>query len=77
MQKTSLRRQFLTRQITEFIRNLTVKEGKMTSSAKRMIVCKSVYEMYYSFEEPVSRLAGHRILALNRGEKEKDSERED
>ena len=32
---------------------------------------QSVYEMYYSFEEPVSRLAGHRILALNRGEKEK------
>ncbi len=53
-----------------FIRNLTVKEGKMTSSAKDDSV-QSVYEMYYSFEEPVSRLAGHRILALNRGEKEK------
>lgn len=32
---------------------------------------ESVYEMYYEFEEPVSKLAGHRILALNRGEKEK------
>ena len=53
-----------------FIRNLTVKEGKMISSAKDDSV-QSVYEMYYSFEEPVSRLAGHRILALNRGEKEK------
>ena len=32
---------------------------------------ESVYEMYYEFEEPVNRLAGHRVLALNRGEKEK------
>lgn len=32
---------------------------------------ESVYEMYYEFEEPLSKLAGHRILALNRGEKEK------
>ena len=53
-----------------YIRNLTMKEGKLTSSAKDDSV-QSVYEMYYSFEEPVSRLAGHRILALNRGEKEK------
>ena len=32
---------------------------------------ESVYEMYYEFEEAVVRIAGHRILALNRGEKEK------
>ena len=32
---------------------------------------QSVYEMYYDFEEPVKKLAGHRVLALNRGEKEK------
>ena len=32
---------------------------------------ESVYEMYYEFEEPITKLAGHRILALNRGEKEK------
>ena len=32
---------------------------------------QSVYEMYYEFEEPVKKLAGHRVLALNRGEKEK------
>ena len=32
---------------------------------------RQVYEMYYAFSEPISRLAGHRILALNRGEKEK------
>ena len=31
----------------------------------------SVYEMYYEFEEPIKKLAGHRVLALNRGEKEK------
>ena len=71
MQKTSLRRQVSDEaDYRSFIRNLTVKEGKMTSSAKDDSV-QSVYEMYYSFEEPVSRLAGHRILALNRGEKEK------
>lgn len=53
-----------------YIRKLTVKEGKLQSTAKDLD-SKSVYEMYYDFEEPVSRLAGHRILALNRGEKEK------
>ena len=30
-----------------------------------------LYEMYYQFEEAVSKIAGHRILAINRGEKEK------
>ena len=34
---------------------------------------ESVYEMYYHFEEPVQKLAGHRILALNRGGKRKKS----
>ena len=53
-----------------YIRNLTVKEGKLTSAAKNPEE-SSVYEMYYQFEEPVKKLAGHRILALNRGEKEK------
>lgn len=52
------------------IRNLTVKKGKVVSVAKDA-EAESVYEMYYEFEEPVSKLAGHRILALNRGEKEK------
>lgn len=52
------------------IRSLTVKKGKLVSAAKDADA-ESVYEMYYEFEEPVSRLAGHRILALNRGEKEK------
>lgn len=53
-----------------YIRNLTMKKGKIISTAKDE-EAESVYEMYYEFEEPVSRLAGHRILALNRGEKEK------
>lgn len=52
------------------IRSVTMKKGLITSSAKDD-KCESVYEMYYQFEEPVSKIAGHRILALNRGEKEK------
>ena len=53
-----------------FIRNVTMKKGSLVSQAKDPDQ-ESVYEMYYDFEEPVSRLAGHRILAVNRGEKEK------
>ena len=52
------------------IRKLTAQKGKIVSSAKDEKQ-ESVYEMYYEFEEPLSKLAGHRILALNRGEKEK------
>ena len=52
------------------IRNLTVKKGMLTSAAKDE-KAESVYEMYYDFAEPVAKLAGHRVLALNRGEKEK------
>ena len=52
------------------IRDLTVKEGKITSVAKDE-EAQSVYEMYYAFEENISKIAGHRVLALNRGEKEK------
>ena len=53
-----------------YIRNLTAKNGSISSTAKDP-EAQSVYEMYYDFEEPVKKLAGHRILALNRGEKEK------
>ena len=53
-----------------YIRQATVEEGKILSSAKDEKV-QSVYEMYYNYEEPVSKVAGHRVLALNRGEKEK------
>ena len=52
------------------IREMTVKEGKIVSSAKDK-EAESVYEMYYEFEEGIAKLAGHRILALNRGENEK------
>lgn len=53
-----------------YIRKATVDEGMLTSEAKDKKT-QSVYEMYYSYEEPVKKAAGHRILALNRGEKEK------
>ena len=52
------------------IRELTTKKGTISSAAKNPET-QSVYEMYYEFEEPVKKLAGHRVLALNRGEKEK------
>lgn len=53
-----------------YIRNITMEEGRITSTA-RDEKAQSVYEMYYAYEEPVKKAAGHRILALNRGEKEK------
>lgn len=53
-----------------YIRNITVEEGIVTSTAKDEKT-QSVYEMYYNFEEPVKKIAGHRVLALNRGEAEK------
>ena len=53
-----------------WIRKQTMKKGKLVSTAKDAEE-ESVYEMYYEFEEALSKLAGHRILALNRGEKEK------
>ena len=52
------------------IRGLTEKKGHIISSAKDE-TAESVYEMYYEFDEPIEKLPGHRILALNRGEKEK------
>lgn len=52
------------------IRNYTVKEGIITSTAKDP-EAKTVYEMYYQFQSPVSKMAGHRTLAINRGEAEK------
>ena len=53
-----------------WIRNQTMKKGTLVSEAKDEKT-ESVYEMYYDFQETLSKLAGHRILALNRGEKEK------
>ena len=52
------------------IREITFKEGILSSTAKDA-EAKTVYEMYYNFSEPVAKMAGHRILAVNRGENEK------
>lgn len=52
------------------IRDLTTKEGTIQSEAKNEEET-SVYEMYYEYQEPIKKVVGHRILALNRGEKEK------
>ena len=52
------------------IRDMTVKKGRVVSAAKNPKE-SSVYEMYYDYEEPIAKVAGHRVLALNRGEKEK------
>lgn len=54
----------------KYIRDITVRTGKIVSVAKDP-EAESVYEMYYEFEEGLAKLAGHRILALNRGEAEK------
>ncbi len=53
-----------------YIRDITMKEGSLTSTA-RDEKAESVYEMYYQYEEPISKVAGHRTLAINRGENEK------
>mgnify|MGYP002859440383 CR=1 FL=1 len=53
-----------------YIRKLTFEEGKILSAAKDE-KAQSVYEMYYDYQEELGKIAGHRVLALNRGEKEK------
>ena len=52
------------------IRDITRKKGLLVSTAKDKDA-KTVYEMYYEFSEPINKLVGYRILAINRGEKEK------
>ncbi len=53
-----------------YIRDITFKEGMITTTAKDE-EAKSVYEMYYNFTEPIAKTVGYRVLAINRGEKEK------
>lgn len=53
-----------------YIRNITFKEGMLTSTAKDA-EAQSVYEMYYNYTESIPKVAGHRTLAINRGEAEK------
>ena len=52
------------------IRDLTRSKGKIKSTAKNPEE-KSVYEMYYDFEESINKAVGYRVLAINRGEAEK------
>ena len=57
--------------IREQIRNITRADGKIVAAVKKMELDeKKVFEMYYEYEEPVKKIVPHRILALNRGEKE-------
>lgn len=57
--------------IREQIRNITRADGKIVTSVKKAELDeKNVFEMYYEYEEPVKKIVPHRILALNRGEKE-------
>lgn len=69
-------RDILAEQISEmakyrnYARKKTMQDGLLEASAKDEKI-QSVYEMYYNFSEPVKKLAGHRVLAINRGEKEK------
>ena len=52
------------------IRDLTYQLGKINSVAKKPDV-KTVYDNYYQYEEQINKIAGHRVLAVNRGEAEK------
>ena len=50
-----------------YIREATMEEG-IISSSKKNEEPEKIFEMYYEYSEPVSKVVGHRILALNRGE---------
>lgn len=52
------------------IRELSFEDGKLVSQAKDS-QSESVYDMYYDYSEDISKIASHRVLAINRGEKEK------
>ena len=54
----------------EYIRDITRKEGSLLSEAKDKET-ETVYQNYYEYEERIVKIAGHRILAINRGEAEK------
>ncbi|HBZ09932.1 MAG TPA: RNA-binding transcriptional accessory protein [Bacillus bacterium] len=57
--------------VRQWIRDETFRSGQVTSEVKKAELDeKSVYEMYYGYEEPVKKIVPHRVLALNRGEKE-------
>lgn len=54
----------------KYIREATMENGILVGRAKDE-KAQSVYEMYYNYDEPVKKVLGHRVLALNRGEAEK------
>ena len=56
-------------EIRKRVRNLTTMNGVVVSTATDSET-ESVYTTYYDFKEPVKKIAGHRLLAINRGEKE-------
>ncbi|WP_088547807.1 Tex family protein [Paenibacillus aquistagni] len=55
--------------VRQWIRQYTYDQGTIRTEAKNP-EAESVYEMYYNYQEPVKRLPSHRILAINRGERE-------
>lgn len=55
--------------VRQWIRQYTYDQGMIRTEAKNP-EAESVYEMYYNYQEPVKRLPSHRILAINRGERE-------
>ena len=55
-------------EIRKMLREFTMSNGSLTS--KGTTEETSVYENYYDFSEPIKKLKGHRVLAINRGEKE-------
>ncbi|WP_416353289.1 Tex family protein [Agrilactobacillus fermenti] len=57
--------------VRAWVRNFTVQNGDLTSTVKdKSLDEKGVYELYYDFSEPIKNLVSHRVLAINRGEKE-------
>ena len=56
--------------IEQIIRNIAYRKGYIKGGSFDKEV-ESVYEMYYDFKEPIKTIPNHRILAINRGEKEK------
>ncbi|MDR0920155.1 MAG: RNA-binding transcriptional accessory protein [Oscillospiraceae bacterium] len=58
-------------ELTAKIRNFTASKGIILTSQANEIDEKQVYELYYDFNEPIFKIPNHRILAVNRGEKEK------
>lgn len=57
--------------LRQWVRQFTEQNGQLTSTVKdKSLDEKGVYEIYYDFSEPIQKLVSHRVLAINRGEKE-------